>query len=108
MLPGAAVVGLTDAIDQLTAWLEVPVTVAMNCCCWEALKVTFCGLTLTVSVPPLLAPPKKAPLTTSLTPPTQLTLNLTWPDMFHTRYTPLLKLVRVRVSSTALVLASTT
>ncbi len=85
ILPGAAFDGLTETIDQVTAWLAVPVTVAVNCCCWEAFNVMFCGLTVTVSVLLLLAPPKKTPLTTPLAPPVQMTLILTWPEMLHTR-----------------------
>src|SRR6266850_3004502 len=87
MLPEGALDGLTEAIDQVTAWLGVPVTVAVNCCCCPAPKATFGGLTLTISVP-LLEPPKKAPLTTALTPPVQRTLILTWPERFQTRLTP--------------------
>jgi hypothetical protein len=38
MLP---IAGLTD---QVTASLEVPVSVGMNCSVWEGLKVAFDGL----------------------------------------------------------------
>jgi len=34
--------------DQLTAVLEVLETVAVNCCCCRALRVTLAGLTVTV------------------------------------------------------------
>src|SRR5712664_4369541 len=55
ILPAGALAGLTALIDQLTVWLEVAVTVAVNCFCWLALKLTLDGLTVTVSVPGLTA-----------------------------------------------------
>src|ERR1700736_2626759 len=83
MLPEGAVGGLTELIDQLTVWFEVPLTVAANCCCWLAPKVTLEGVTLTFSEPVL--PPKNTPLITALAPPVQVTLIFTCPEMFQTR-----------------------
>jgi hypothetical protein len=71
MLPEAAFDGVTELIDQVTVWFEAPVTVAVNCCCWPALKLTLCGLMLTVSE----LPPKNTPLTTAdvrISPPSSL------------------------------------
>src|SRR5690349_23213651 len=42
ILPAAAFDELTEAIDQVTAWLALPLTIAVNCCCWEASKLMFC------------------------------------------------------------------
>src|SRR5580692_1958392 len=106
-LPGAALAGLTPPIVHVTAWLEAPVTVALYCCCCPAPRLTVGGLTLTFSAPGPL-PPKNTPLTTAFVPVFRVTLIFTCPDTFHTRYTPLLKLERLLVSSTLLVFASTT
>src|SRR5580692_2698419 len=106
-LPGAALAGLTPPIVHVTAGLEAPVTVALYCCCCPAPRLTVGGLTLTFSAPGPL-PPKNTPLTTACIPVFRVTLIFTCPDTFHTRYTPLLKLERLLVSSTLLVFASTT
>jgi hypothetical protein len=37
-------------MDQVTAVLVVPVTVAVNCCCWEAFRVAVAGDTETPTV----------------------------------------------------------
>src|SRR5688572_5833655 len=55
-----------------------------------------------------IAGPKYNPLTTALSPPILVTLILTCPLIFQTRYFPLLKDDRVRVSSSVLVAASMT
>src|ERR1051326_2472004 len=49
---------------------------------------------------------KNNPLTTALAPPVRVTRRIRCPLRFHTRYWPPLKLVTLRVSSTALVPAS--
>src|SRR5712692_1975590 len=73
MLPAGALAGLTALMDQLTVWLEVAVTVAVNCFCWLALKLTLDGLTVTASEMVVL-PPKNAPLMVALLPPVRATL----------------------------------
>src|SRR5882672_12641352 len=105
MLPAGALAGLTALIDQLTVWLEALVTVAVNCFCWLAPKLTLDGLTVTVSAP--LLPPKKAPLMVALLPPVRVTLIFTCPERFQIRYMPLWNREMLLVSSTAPLLAST-
>ena len=41
MLPNAGL------IDHVTAWFELPCTVAENCCCWLAVKFAEAGVTET-------------------------------------------------------------
>src|ERR1035441_9755639 len=61
-----------------------------------------------VAVAPLDAvPPKKTPLTTVF-PAKAVIRNVTWPLMFQTTYSPALKLDTVRLSSKALLAASST
>src|SRR6266852_4952387 len=103
MLPEAAFDGVTELIDHVTVWFEALVTVAVNCCCWPALKLTLCGLMLTVSE---LLPRKNTPLTTAFDPPVRVTLIFACPEMFQTKYIPLEKLEMLLVSNTALVFAS--
>src|SRR5882672_11622116 len=106
MLPAGALAGLTALIDQLTVWLEIPVTVAVNCFCWLAPKLTLDGLTVTVSEVVVL-PPKNAPLIVALPPPVRVTLIFTCPERFQIRYMPLWNREMLLVSSTAPLLAST-
>src|SRR6185436_5243984 len=49
--------------------------------------------------------PKNIPLITALPPPTLVTCSFTRPLSFHTRYTPLVKLSRICVSSTRLLVS---
>src|SRR5438552_10913807 len=98
MVPEAAFVGFTVPIDQVTLWFEALITIAVNCCCWPALKLSVCGLTVTVSEPP----PKIFFMQTA-------SYDVIWLMEFrrvlfrsHTKYMPLEKLEMLLVSNTAL------
>src|SRR6266576_1980087 len=47
--PVAEMVPTARLNDQVTAVLALPVTVAVNCCCWAALRVTVPGVTVTAT-----------------------------------------------------------
>src|SRR5438552_16546752 len=98
MVPEAAFAGFTVPIDQVTLWFEALITIAVNCCCWPALKLSVCGVTVTVSEPP----PKNAPLTTALFHAVRVTVIFACPEMFHTTYIPVEKLELLLVANTAL------
>jgi len=110
--PCAAPVGLTLLIVHVGC--PVPfVTVAVSCFVPPPCKLLLDGLTTTVSVlpPPPLLPPlvgsKNTPLTTALL-TLDTTLIVTFPVMFHTRYTPFTKFEIVSLSSTSPVCVSVT
>jgi hypothetical protein len=108
-VPCAAPLGVTFVIVHVG--VPVPLaTVAVNCCVPPPNKLWLVGLTVTVSVPPLVVPvvgAKKIPLITAL-PDVAVTVNFTLPEMFHTMYVPFEKLDTVRLSSTVPLTASLT
>src|SRR5438874_9921217 len=102
MVPEAAFVGFTVPIDQVTLWLEALITIAVNCCCWPALKLIACWLTVTLFQPPS----KNTPLTTALFPAVRVTLIFACPRSEERRVGKECKLGMLLVYKKAMVFAS--
>ena len=95
-----------SAPDSLSVGVGLPVAVTLNVPAVPTVNVVLFGLVISGAIE--LAEPKNTPLITALAPAVHVTLIFTCPDTLQYKYTPPWKFVIVRVSSTALLFASTT